>query len=105
MIDIMTMKHFKPEAKVKSHHITLAEPSNILQQVARVLLQHAGKNNTRRSGLSQREIATMLGISWDMVNSSLKSLQAEGAIRIERHQIVINKKALEQIAMERVQVS
>lgn len=105
MADILNVRHFEPEDKVKSHRITLAESRDILQQVARVLLQHAGTNTTRRLGLSQREMATMLGISWDMVNSSLKSLQVEGAIRIERHRIVINKKALEQIAMERVQVS
>ena len=43
----------------------------------------------------------MLDTSWDLVNNSLKSLQAEGAIRIDRHRVVINKKALEQIAMEK----
>ncbi len=78
-----------------------AEAGDVRQQVAGVLLQHAGAGTTRRPGLSQREMATMLGTSWDMVNSSLKSLQTQGAIRIDRHRILINKTALEQIAMEK----
>ncbi len=41
----------------------------------------------------------MLGTVRDMVNNSLKFLLATAALRIDRHRIVINKKALEQITM------
>jgi hypothetical protein len=86
---------------MKSHQIMMTETWDILQQVARILLQHAGTDTASRSCLSKCEMTTMLGTSWDMVNSSLISLQAEGAIRIERHRIMINKDRLEQIAMGR----
>lgn len=95
------MRPFRLEAEMKSHPISSAEPWDVRQRVAVVLLQHAGTDTVRRPNLSQREMAAMLGTSWDMVNNSLKSLQAEGAIRIDRHRIVINKKALEQITMEK----
>ena len=95
-----TVRHFRPEAEMKLPLSPSAEAGDVQRQVAGVLLQHAGTDTTRRPGLSQREMAAMLGTSWNMVNSSLKSLQAQGAIRIDRHRILINKTALEQIAVE-----
>lgn len=95
-----TVRPFSPEADMKSPLNLSAETGDVRQRVA-VVFQHVGTDTTRRPNLSQREMAAMLGASWDMVNSSVKSLQAQGAIRIDRHRMIINKKALEQIAMEK----
>ena len=85
---------------MESRPIPPVEPGGIQRQLAGVLLQYAGIDKARRPGLSQREMAVILDTSWDMVNSSLKSLQAGGAIRIERHRMILNKEALERIAVE-----
>ncbi|MBI2328951.1 MAG: winged helix-turn-helix domain-containing protein [Chloroflexi bacterium] len=97
-----TARHFRPEAEANFHSIPSAEPGDIRRRLAEVLLQYAGSDKARRPGISQREMAVILDTSWDMVSSSLKSLQAEGAIRIDRHRMVINKKALERIAVEMI---
>jgi hypothetical protein len=62
--------------------------------VAKVLLEHAGDGTTERRWLTQRDIATITGTSWEMVHASLNSLWDEGAIRIERHRLIINKELL-----------
>ncbi len=87
------------ETEVKSPLSPSAEPGDVRQRVAVVLLQHAGTDTTRRPGLSHREIAEMLGTSWDMVNRSVKSLQTDGAIKIDRHRMTVDKKILERIVM------
>ncbi len=71
--------------------------------MAVVLLQHAGTDTARRPDLSQREMAVMLGTSWDMVSSSLKSLQDESVIRIVW--LIIKKEFVEKVARvaERIQ--
>ena len=100
MIDMPTARHFSPEAEANFRPIPPAEPGDIRRRLAGILLQYAGSGKARRPGISQREMTVILDTSWDTVSSSLKSLQAEGAIRIDRHRIVINKKALERIAVE-----
>ncbi len=99
MTDMPTAKPFRPEAEVESPLSPSAESGNVQQRIAVVLLQHAVMDTTGRPRLSQRKMAEMLGASWDTVNRSVKSLQAEGAIKIDRHRMIINKKALERIAM------
>ena len=91
MIDMPTARHFRPEAEAESCHIPSAEPGDMRRRLTGVLLQHAGTDKTRRPGLSWREMAALLGVSRDMVSSSLKSLQAGADIRISRHRIMINK--------------
>ena len=83
--------------KIRSNR--LSESRHIRQQVAAVLLQYTRTDGAGRTGLSQREMATMLGTTWEMVNKSIASLQVEGAIRIERHRMLINQAALEKIAI------
>jgi hypothetical protein len=39
----------------------------------------------------------LAGISWDMVHASLLSLQNEGAVRIERHRMVVNRDFLQNV--------
>lgn len=86
---------------MKSPLNSSAEPGDVLQRVAAVLLQQAEIETARRPNLSLGEMAARLDASWDMVNSSLKSLQAQGAIRIDRHRMHLNRKALERIAVVR----
>ena len=79
----------------------LLEPDYALIQtkglVAKVLLEHTGENVTERHKLAQRDIAALTGSDWEMVHTSLKSLQDEGAIRIERHRIIINRELLQKV--------
>lgn len=66
--------------------------------VAGVLLDYAGDGASEQRRLAQRDIAAITGASWEMVHASLESLQNEGAIRIERHRLIINKELLQKIA-------
>lgn len=66
--------------------------------VARVLLDCASDSSTARGRLAQRDIATLTGTDWRTVHMSLKSLQDDGVIRIERHRIVLNKELLQKAA-------
>jgi hypothetical protein len=66
--------------------------------VAGVLLDHAGDGASERHQLTQRDIANITGTSWEMVHVSLKSLQNEGAIKIEHHRLIINRELLQKIA-------
>ena len=83
MIDMPIVRHFRPEAEMKSHLNPSVEPGYVRQWVARVLLMHARTGAAWRPGLSRREMAAVLNISWDRVNNSLKSLQDKSVIRIE----------------------
>jgi DNA-binding GntR family transcriptional regulator len=67
--------------------------------VAGVLLERAEDEASERHQLTQRDIANITGTSWEMVHVSLKSLQNEGAIRIERHRLIINRELLQKIAV------
>jgi Mn-dependent DtxR family transcriptional regulator len=66
--------------------------------VAKVLLEYAGNSTTERRQLTQRDIAAMVGTDWKTVQASLKSLQDEGAIRLEHLRVVINKELLQKVA-------
>jgi CRP/FNR family cyclic AMP-dependent transcriptional regulator len=68
---------------------------NVIGRVARILLEYAGDSTGSRPRLTQQEMAAMAGTVREVVGRSLKSLEEEGAIRLERHRIVvINKEAL-----------
>jgi DNA-binding GntR family transcriptional regulator len=73
--------------------------AQIKGRVAKVLLEHAGDGTKGNNRLTQRDIATRLGIGWDVVHQSLKSLYDEGVIRIERNRIIINKELIQQAAL------
>jgi DNA-binding MarR family transcriptional regulator len=75
------------------------EPSiNAIRLVARVLLDYAGDSTGGQRRLAQRDIAALTGIDWENVHMSLKSLQDEGVIKIERHRIILNKALLQRVA-------
>ena len=67
-------------------------------QIARVLLSNASQQPVQRCQLAQRDMAFLGGIKWEIVHASLESLKNEGAIRMERHLIIINKELLNKVA-------
>jgi predicted transcriptional regulator len=71
---------------------------NIRGRVARVLLEHAADGASGRPRVAQRDIAATLGANWGMVHMSLKSMQDEGAIKIDRNRLIINKELLQKVA-------
>jgi hypothetical protein len=66
--------------------------------IAKVLLEHAGDGMTERCWLTQRDIAAITGTSWETVHMSLNYLQDEGAIKIERHRIIVKEELLRKMA-------
>jgi DNA-binding GntR family transcriptional regulator len=68
------------------------------RMVARVLLDCASGSTTGRGRLAQRDMAALTGTDWGTVHMALKSLKDEGAIRIERHRIILNKESLQKVA-------
>jgi CRP-like cAMP-binding protein len=58
-------------------------------RVAKILLEYTGKDGEEKPRLTQQEIAAMIGTAREMVGRSLKNLESEHAIRIERNRIII----------------
>jgi CRP/FNR family transcriptional regulator len=68
-------------------------------RVAKILLEYALDTSGGRPRLTQQEMAAMIGTAREMVGRSLKSLERDGAIRMERNRIVVtNQKALREMA-------
>ncbi len=68
---------------------------HVLGRVARILLEHAGDGARPGPRLTQQEMAAMAGTAREVVSRSLKILEGEGTIRLERHRIIIaDKEAL-----------
>jgi CRP/FNR family transcriptional regulator, cyclic AMP receptor protein len=63
-------------------------------RVAKILLEYTGKDGDERPRLTQQEIAAMIGTAREMVGRSLKNLEGEQAIRIERNHIVITDRQI-----------
>lgn len=83
------------------HLVSLVEDlsfRHVIGRVAKMLLKYAGDGTGPSPRLTQQEIAAMAGTAWEVVGRSLKALEDEGAIRIDRHRILItNKEALKQM--------
>ncbi len=65
---------------------------HVIGRVARILLEYAGDGTGPRPRLTQQEMAAMAGTAREVVARSLKALEGEGAIRLDRHRIVITDK-------------
>jgi CRP/FNR family transcriptional regulator len=71
---------------------------HVLGRVTKILLTHAGDNAGNADHLTQQEMAAMAGTAREVVARSLKALEEQGHIRLERHRIVItDRKSLEDI--------
>jgi CRP-like cAMP-binding protein len=62
---------------------------HVIGRVAKILLEHAGDGTGPGPRLTQQEMAAMAGTVREVVGRSLKALEGEGVIRLERHRIVI----------------
>ncbi|MFC1845892.1 Crp/Fnr family transcriptional regulator [Chloroflexota bacterium] len=81
------------------HMVSLVEDlsfRHVIGRVAKILLENAGDGAGPRPKLTQQEMAAIAGTAREVVGRSLKTLEEEGAIKLDRHRIVISdKKALE----------
>jgi len=64
----------------------------VIGRVARILLEHAGDGASPGPRLTQQEMAAMAGTAREVVGRSLKALEEEGMIRLNRQRIVITDK-------------
>ena len=67
---------------------------HVIGRVAKVLLENAGNGTAPGTRLTQQEMAAMVGSVREVVARSLKALEAEGAISMERHRIRIMDRPL-----------
>ncbi len=65
---------------------------HVAGRVAKILLEHAGDGADPGPRLTQQEMAGMAGTAREVVARSLKALEEEGVIRLDRHRIVITDK-------------
>jgi len=84
------------------HLVSLVEDLSfrrVVGRIAKILLEQAGDGTGPRPRLTQQEMAAMAGTAREVVGRSLKSLEEGGAIRLDRHRIVItDKEALKGMA-------
>jgi len=85
------------------HLVSLVEDlsfKHVISRVAKILLEHIGDETGRRPRLTQQEMAAMAGTVREVVGRSLKALEEEGAIKLDRHRIIITDKEALQKVME-----
>ena len=90
------------------HFVSMVEDlsfRHVTGRVAKLLLEYATDHQERggETGppprLTQQDMAAMVGTAREVVGRSLKALEEEGAIRMDRHRIVIaNREILEEIS-------
>jgi CRP/FNR family cyclic AMP-dependent transcriptional regulator len=88
------------------HFVSLVEDlsfRHVTGRVAKLLLEYAtngseeGKGKSPRPRLTQQDMAAMVGTAREVVGRSLKALEEEGAIKMERHRIaIVNREVLEE---------
>ncbi len=66
---------------------------HVIGRVAKILLEYASDGSSPKPRLTQQEIAAVAGTVREVVARSLKTLEEDGAIRLERHRIRITDKA------------
>lgn len=85
------------------HLVSLVEDlsfKHVIGRVARILLEHVGGEMDHGPRLTQQEMAAMAGTAREVVGRSLKALEEVGAIKLDRHRIVITDKEALQKVME-----
>jgi CRP/FNR family transcriptional regulator len=73
---------------------------HVISRVAKILFEHIGGEMSGRPRLTQQEMAAMAGTAREVVGRSLKALEEEGAIKLDRHRIIITDKEILQKIME-----
>jgi len=110
--DVDTILHEHPSVQINvirvlaaavRHYLSLVEDlsfRHVTGRVARLLLQYADghRKTDQQPGpgprLTQQDMAAMVGTAREVVGRSLKELEEEGAIKMDRHRIVIVNRAL-----------
>ena len=91
----------KALARRVRHLIALVEDlsfRHVIGRVAKILFEQAGDGTVGRHRLTQQEMAAMAGTAREVVGRSLKELEEEGAIKLDRHRIIItDERALQRI--------
>jgi CRP/FNR family transcriptional regulator, cyclic AMP receptor protein len=86
--------------------VTLVEDLSfrtVIGRVAKILLEHAIEKEGGGPRLTQQEMAAMAGSAREVVGRSLKALEEEGLIKLNRQKILItDKKALREMVEEPV---
>jgi len=84
------------------HFMSLVEDlsfKHVIDRVAKILLEYASDGTGSRPRLTQQEMAAMAGTAREMIGRSLKALEEDGLIRLDRNRIVItNNEALKELA-------
>ncbi len=101
----VAMNVIKVLSKKVRHFVSMVEDlsfRDVTSRVAKLLLEYAADHGApeepHRPRLTQQEMAAMVGTAREVVGRSLKALEDEGAIRMDRHRIVVtNRKALQQM--------
>jgi CRP/FNR family transcriptional regulator len=97
----ISLNIIKVLAEKVRHFVSLVEDlsfRHVISRIAKLLLEYTGNGATPRPRLTQQDMAAMVGSAREVVGRSLKTLEEEGAIRMERHRIVItDKKILEKM--------
>jgi CRP/FNR family transcriptional regulator len=90
-------------AKRVRHLVSLVEDlsfRHVISRVAKILFEHIEGEMGRGPRLTQQEMAAMAGTAREVVGRSLKALEEEGAIKLDRHRIIITDKEVLQKIME-----
>lgn len=94
----------KTLAKRVRHLVSLVEDLSfrrVISRVARILVEHIEGQVGSGPRLTQQEMAAMAGTAREVVGRSLKALEEEGAIRLDRHRIIItDREVLQKIINE-----
>lgn len=70
---------------------------HVIGRVAKILLENAWDGDSPVPRLTQQEMAAMAGTAREVVSRSIKALEEEGLIKLDRHRIVIkDREALEE---------
>lgn len=97
----ITLNVIKVLARRVRHLVSLVEDlsfRHVIGRVAKILFEHIGGEMGRGPRLTQQEMAAMAGTAREVVGRSLKALEEEGAIKLDRHRIIItDKEALQKI--------
>lgn len=102
----IAMNIIKVLSKKVRHFVSMVEDlsfRDVTSRVAKLLLEYTDHGShedvSQRPKLTQQEMAAMVGTAREVVGRSLKALEEEGAIRMDRHRIIVtNRKALQQMS-------
>lgn len=67
---------------------------NVAGRVAKILLEYAGNGADSPPRMTQREMAALAGTAREVIGRSLKALEQAGAIKVDRHRIVITDRGI-----------